>query len=392
MKHLIALAALLISTAAPSLRADSLSLSFGEHAAANVFQTRYAERDWVSTLDLSLAKDLSAVSVFAGAGTDYFARNPGLSFAGLRCGLDYLRPLGAKSAICFSMTASGSIFRPDYRDFNHLSLEALGSLKSYLSPSSIVRAGYALEFRRYDNALFDFVSPAITLSLDKFFPTNTTLKAGLGWGYKYFLHPYPAVEPSPVPVGEGSQYGYGGRHGRGPGGSGYFYEPGSEGKGAGIQNLSVSGLLAQGLGSRLGLSVSGSRQWIVSGKTPYLSSEEFYLAENPTHDAFSWDGGSLSSTLTAHGPWDTELKMVYTVSEKTFPGIESMSLDGVLLGVTRKDRRRQAEVRLEKLFPRFALFLSYTAVVNRSNDPLFTWKGPFLTGGIRWDFTFGGKK
>jgi len=392
MRRSTALAALLIMTSAPSLRADTFALSFAEHAAANVFQTRYAERDWVSALDLSLAKDLSAASIFAGAGADLFALNPGLSFAGLRGGLDYLHPLGTRSALYFSVTASSSFFRPDYRDFDHLSLEAHGSFKSYLAESSIARAGYTLEYRNYGNALFDFISQAFTVSMDKFFPTNTTLKAGLGWGYKYFLHPYPALELSPAVVGDGSQYGYGGQHGRGPGGSGYFHEPGAERGGAGIQNVSVSSLLAQGLGSRLGLSLSGARQWIVSGRTPFLSSEEFYLAENPTFDAFSWEGGSLSGALTAHGPWDTELKMVYTVSEKMFPGIESMSLDGVSLGITRKDRRRQAEVRLEKLFTRFALFLSYAAVDNRSNDPLYTWKGPFLSGGIRWDFSFGRKK
>ena len=135
-----------------------------------------------------------------------------------------------------------------------------------------------------------------------------------------------------------------------------------------------------------------NRQWIVSGKTPFVSSEEFYLAENPTYDSFSWDGGGLSGAFTAQGPWDIQLKMVYTVSEKKFPGIESMSLEGVALGITRKDRRYQTEVRIEKLFRRSTLFLAYSLVDNRSNDPLFTWKGPFVSAGIRWDLSFGGKK
>lgn len=392
MKRLAPLAILLISTAVPSLRADSVSLSFVEHAAANVFQTRYAERDRVSALDFSLTKDLSAISLFAGVAADHFALNPGLGFAGLRGGLDYLVPLGTRSALYLSAVASGSFYRSDYRDFNYASLEAHGSFKAYLTESSIAKAGYTLDYRNYRNALFDFVSQALWASLDKFFPTKTTLQAGLGWGYKYFLHPYPALEPSPGGLGQDPEFRYGGGWGRGPRGGGYFQEPGTSRGGAGIQSLSVSGSLAQGLGSWLGISVAGSRQWIVNGHTPFLSSAEFYLAENPTFDAFSWEGGILSGGLTVHGPWDTELKMIYTVSDKRYPGLDSLSLEGTPLGMTREDRRRRTEVRFEKMFPRFSLFLSYSMVDNRSNDPLFAWKGPFAAAGIRWDLMSGGRK
>lgn len=392
MNKLAPLAALLLSTAVPSLQADAVSLSFVEHVAANVFQTKYAERDRVSALDLEVVKDLAAVSLFAGAGVDLFARNPGLGFGGLRAGLDHILPLGGRSAVYSSLTVSGTFFRPDYDDFDHLSVEALVSLKTYLGPSSILRSGYTLEFRRYDNALFDFLSHALALSVDGFLPTKTTLKGGLGWGYKYFLHPYPAVEPVLPADSGGPRLGAGGPRGRGPGRGGYFQEPGAAGGGAGIQNVTASLLLAQGLGSRIGLSLSGNRQWTLSGRSPFVSAEEFFLAENPTYDDFSWDGWGLAGRVTARGPWDVELKLGYTISEKEFPGIESMSLDGAPLGVTRMDRRRQAEVRIERTFSRFALILSYSAVDIRSNDPLFTWKGPFLSAGIRWDLTFGGKK
>ena len=130
--------------------------------------------------------------------------------------MDYLRPLGAKSALYLLLTVSGSFFRPDYSDFDHLSLEARVAFKSYIGSSSIARAGVALEYRNYGNPLFDFLSQDFTASLDEFFPTNTTLKAGFGWGYKYFLHPYPALEPSQEPVTEGAAYGYGGPQGKGP--------------------------------------------------------------------------------------------------------------------------------------------------------------------------------
>jgi hypothetical protein len=390
MRRSLAFACLGLLALAGGLRADTLSLSLTQHAAANVFQTLYAERDRVSALDFSLVKDLAALSLLAGAAVDYFALNPGLSFAGLRGGADYVHPLGAKSALYLAFTASGSFFRSEYSDFDHLSLEAQGTFKSYLGPSSIARAGYIFEYRDYRNGLFDFLSQGVSASLDKFFPTNTTLKAGIGWGYKYFLHPYPSFPASAGTGLEGVQNAFGGPPGKGPRGSGgYFLQPGAAGGGAGIQSVSVSALVAQGLGTRLGLALSGSRQWIVSGKTPFLASEEFFLAENPTYDSFSWDGRSLLGSFTAQGPWDTELKMIYTITGKTFPGIISMSLDGTPLGVTRKDTRRQIDIRFEKMFPRFTFFLSYLVIDNRSNDPLFSWKGPFVAAGVRWDVAFG---
>jgi len=91
-------------------------------------------------------------------------------------------------------------------------------------------------------------------------------------------------------------------------------------------------------------------------------------------------------------PWNIELKIGYTMANKEFPGIESMNLEEELLGVTREDRRRTFETRLEKNFPRFSLFLSYAYVDNNSNDPFFEWQGNFFSAGIEWNMFFGEKK
>ena len=80
------------------------------------------------------------------------------------------------------------------------------------------------------------------------------------------------------------------------------------------------------------------------------------------------------------------------MANKEFPGIESMNLDEELLGMTREDKRRLFETRLEKNFPRFSLFLSYAYVDNNSNDPFFDWQGNFFSAGIEWNMLFGGRK
>jgi hypothetical protein len=117
--------------------------------------------------------------------------------------------------------------------------------------------------------------------------------------------------------------------------------------------------------------------------------EEFYLAENPTYDDFSWAGWGLTGLVTLRIPWEIDLKMGYTVSDKTFPGIEGLTLDGIPTGVIRHDRRNQIETRLEKAFSKFSVFLSYSFIDNKSNDPFFDWRSGFLTGGIEWRLPFG---
>jgi hypothetical protein len=49
-------------------------------------------------------------------------------------------------------------------------------------------------------------------------------------------------------------------------------------------------------------------------------------------------------------------------------------------------------VRVEKNFPRFAVFASYFYVNNRSNDLYFDWSGHFFAVGIEWNISLGAKQ
>jgi len=382
------LTAFLILAGTASAGADDFSLSFSHYAADNIFQTRDRASDRISSLALSMDKALSKFSLFSEGGYTYFTRNPGLGFGTLAAGLDFLHPLGEKSALYVSGTTDAVFFRPESSDFNRAALSMNAAFKAYLGPSSILRSGYTMEYRNYGNRTFDFLSQAFLLTLDRYFETKTSVKAGFAWGYKYYLHPFataPLLETSQSgggdPAGTGWRHGAGGRD---------YSRPGlMEGGGAGIQNCSLSAVVAQGIGSRMGISFSGTRQWTLSGKSPFLYVEESYMAENPTYDAFSWEGWNWGALLTAEVPWDIELKIGYTVSRKAFPGIESLGLDGSPLGLTREDRRRQTDERVEKDFSKFTLFLSSSFIRNGSSDPFFDWKGSFVSGGIQWNISFG---
>ncbi len=73
-----------------------------------------------------------------------------------------------------------------------------------------------------------------------------------------------------------------------------------------------------------------------------MSIEEFYFVQNPSADSFSWEGHQLNGRITLSFPWDVALKTGYTYSDKTYPGVESMGVDGLPLGLVRNDRRQPA--------------------------------------------------
>ncbi|MGZ5478735.1 MAG: hypothetical protein ACXWGZ_04005 [Candidatus Aminicenantales bacterium] len=402
----------LLALAALPAWGGTVYMTFNQHATQNLFQTRDAVSDRISGFSLAIDQDLSALSLLARVEYSAFQETSGLSSFAADIGLDYLAPSGRKSAFYFAAGGAGQFYRQTYGSFSSLGANLLGAFKTYLAPSSILKLHWQGQYSVYRDSLFDFLSHKVSLSIDKYFPSQTTLKADAEWGYKYFLHPFlpeltlePAVSESmtaltggsgtggPAETGLGGSAagaGWGGQHYQG--GEGFVPRYSSSGGGAGIGHVSVSLLAAQGIGDVVGLSVSALRQWTVAGQNPFVSVEEFYFVQNPSADSFSWEGDQLTGRISLNIPWDITLKTGYTYSDKTYPGVESMSLDGVPLGLVRNDRRHLLEARLQKDFRRLSVFVAYSYVDNTSTDPLFVWKSHFITGGFEWNLPAGRRK
>ena len=404
MKRLVPL----LLAAAASAQAGTVTLSFDQHSTQNLFQTREAVSEQISAFSLALEHDVSALSLLANVEYSAFSRTDGLSFFAADLGLDYMLPSGARSAFYFAAGGAGAFYSRDYAAFSSLGASFLGAFKTYLAPSSILKLQWQGAYASYRDTLFDYMSHTASLSIDKYFPTRTTFKADAEYGYKYFLHPF---LPEPVEAaagssgtavmgagpgggmgsgsGSGSGSGWGGQ--RYEGGSGFIPRYSATGGGAGIGHATVSILAAQGLGDVVGLSASAVKQWIVSGENPFMSIEEFYFVQNPSADSFSWEGHQLTGRVTLNLPWSVEIKAGYTFSDKSYPGVESRSLDGLPLGVVRNDLRHLFEARLEKNFRRLTLFVSYAHIDNDSTDPLFAWKSGYIMGGFQWNLPAGRK-
>lgn len=405
MRHLVLF--LLVLTVAA--HGGTVYLSFNQHSTQNLFQTRDAVAEQISSFSLAVEQDLSALSLLANVEYSAFHQTAGLSFFAADVGLDYLVPAGAKSAFYFAAGAAGSFYSQDYAGFSTFGGSLTGAFKTYLAPSSILKIQGQGVYASFADMLFDHASVVASLSIDKYFPTRTTLKADAEYGYKRFLHPFvAAAEPltapaGPVVMGAGSGWGTGygtgsgGGSGSGSGWGGRRYDGGygfipQVGEGAaGIGHVSASVLAAQGIGDVLGLSASAMRQWTVSGENPFMSIEEFYLVANPSSGSFSWEGDQLTGRITLSLPWSVELKGGYTYSDKTYPGVELLDTEGFPTGISRNDVRHLFEARLEKKFRRLTVFLAYSHIKNASNDPLFEWASGYFMGGFQWTLPSGRK-
>ncbi|MGD9345579.1 MAG: hypothetical protein PVH84_06930 [Candidatus Aminicenantes bacterium] len=389
-KILIVLLLLLVSTGI--VRADTLSLSLFQNVTDNIFQNAYAEPEHMSNLSFFIDKSFSRLSLFGVGEYSHLYENSEITYTNVDLGLDYLQPLSGKSALYFSLAGRGYFFNSDYSDYNYLAVDAHIALKSYLSQTSILKSNYTLEYKSYKTSMFDYLSHSFFVSADKYFPSKTTVRAELNWGYKYFFQPY-QTDITEIPVEmPSSQGGRGrGKHsgmGNNQNAMNAPISPQQEG-GEGIQVFSAGVLLAQGIGSKIGINLTGSKQWVLSGENPFDFVEEFYMVENPFYDRFSWNGIQIGSQVSFLLPWNMDLKMNVEYSDKKFPGIESLSIDGEPLGFTRNDQRRQLGVKLQKNFAKITLFLSYSYAVNRSNDPYYDWEGNYLSVGFVWDHFYG---
>ncbi len=406
---------LVLLAAALPAQAGTVFLSFNQHATQNLFQTSQAVSDQVSAFSLAVDQDFSALSLLARLDYSAFRETSGLNFFAADLGFDYLLTAGRKSAVYLAAGGAGQFYRGGYAAFSSVGANLLGAFKTYLAPSSILKLQWQGQYASYKDSLFDFASSIASLSIDKYFPSRTTLKADAEYGYKYFLHTFvpeaaglvaaPAAGAAVLLAasgpgggsggtgsgsGSGSGSGWGGQ--RYGGGSGFIPRVSAAGGGAGIGHVSVSLLAAQGLGDAVGLSLSAIRQWIVAGRNPFLSIEEFYLVQNPSADSFSWEGTKWTGRITLSLPWDMSVKAGYTYADTSYPGVESLDLDRLPTGQVRGDRRRLVEARLQKDFRRLSVFIAYSFVENASNDPLFVWDSHFVMGGFEWNLPTGRKR
>jgi len=370
--------------------ADLFTLSLIQNVTDNLFQNRYAEEDKVSFFGFYIDKDFSSTSLFAQGGYNSLWENPDAAHMGLEAGIDHFIPVNNKTAVYLLVDAGGTFYRREFSDFDHISLGFYAALKSYIAPTSILKFDAASSYKNYNLPIFDSLSQSIHFSLDKYFQTRTTFQMDIDWGYKYFFHPNLLIDTSFEPEGPLGSMGKGKRYSKGK--ELYQTDVFSDNQGQGIQVFSLGGVVAQGLGNRIGIRFSVSKKIMLSGENPFSYIEDYYMIENPSYDSYSWEGIQWETAVTTVLSWNLEFKIGYNFFNRSFPGIDVLTAEGETTGQMREDIRRQIALQLKKDFKHFSVFLSYTAVNNSSNDMFFDWKGQFFSVGLEWNIFYGAAK
>jgi len=398
--------------------ASTVQFSLAHNATSNIFYSYQPLGDQITTAGIFFGGDSGSLALYGSLNLNYLYKYSGLSSLAGKLGVDHLVPAGKKSAFYFALEGEGVLFRTLYDYFNHGTIRFLANFKSYFNASTILRLDSRSELRKYKYSIFDYFSENLILSADRYFTSRTTIKFEVGYGYKLYFHPgiIDSTENSetlPEIMGVSSvmritsnsaasnglvsvlsQQGPGEGHGN-PGhnyemGGSYsirgipyqtVYYTGSQG----MQVFALSGLIAQGLGDHLGLSLGGLKQWFLKGENPFFSSDEYFMVENPTYDRFSWQGYSFQTKLTIELSDHVHNELQYEYSSKEFPGITSFDLDGNSLGITRQDKRHQFNIKVQIDLSRVSLFANYSYLKNNSNDPWFTWEGNVISVGLVWN-------
>ena len=403
---------------------STVQFSLAHNATSNVFQSYQPLSDQLTTASFYFGSDSESISLYGDFNLSFLYKYSGLSSFSGKLGADYLVPAGSRSAFYFALEGEGVFFRSLYDYFNHGTIRFVANFKSYLDSSTILRLDTLSQLRDYKYSIFDYFSENVTLSLDHYFQSKTTIKIEAGYGYKLYFHPgmiLSTSEENPLVFSQASTVaGLGALSHNGPvllplaalqggsgghGGPGQNYEMGGSYSIRGlpyqaiyytgsqnIQIVSLSGLLAQGLGDRLGLSLSALKQWNLAGENPFTSSDELFMVENPTYDQFSWEGYSLTARLTALLSENLNGAFQYDFFSRKFPGIDSLDLEGNSLGLIRQDKRHQFSARIQLDLSRVSFFVNYTYIKNTSSDPWFTWNGNVVSGGLIWNLQVSSSK
>ncbi|MGC8892107.1 MAG: hypothetical protein ACP5P6_05835 [Candidatus Saccharicenans sp.] len=408
--------------------ATTFQFSLAHNSTNNIFQSYQPVSDQITTAGLSFGGDSSSVTLYGNLDLNYLYRYSELSSFDGKLGADYLVPIGQKSAFYFALEGEAVIFRSLYDYFNNGTGRFIANFKGYLSGSTIFRIDTISQYKNYKYGIFDNLSENVSMSLNQYFSSRTTIKIEANYGYKYYLHPglisTTGTTSTSALTGSGT-YSLGsyslfenlsslgaineimnqgsiiassmGQQGMGRGNpkdnyknggkysiSGVPYQTVYYTGGKSIQIMALSGLISQGLGDHLEASFSGTKQWYLKGENPFSSSDEIFMVENPTYDQFSWQGYALKAKLAAELSDKLHSEFQYDYFSKEFPGITSLDLSGNSLGITRQDTRHQFTASLELNLSRVSFFVNYYYIKNSSNDPWYTWNGSIISGGLTW--------
>ena len=156
----------------------------------NAFGDVNGESDYLTQVTGSLSwwdfGELSEIQYYLSGDGFMFARTGQRTFTVAQGGASYVRRLGkGRNRIFGGLELGTRIGRSDYQIYDYVGARGYLSLKWYLRSDLMVRTGYTLRKRNYHQLnASGFSDHSVFVQVNRFFPSRTTLRGDLGFGYK----------------------------------------------------------------------------------------------------------------------------------------------------------------------------------------------------------------
>jgi hypothetical protein len=316
---------------------------------------------------------------------------------------------GERSFQLSAATAATARFgRESYALYNFWQGAAQTGMKYAFAENLVARADYRFRARAYPSfTSLGFLEHAPSLGASLTLVTNTSIHADLFYGRKQFVTGGVSASTGMMSAGAapinglgiegGGPWGGGNGNGNGNGGG---YGSGMHAGGAAsapilaydVPSLSQAGLrvsIGQALAEGLGLGLKYQRRWNLDGDMHAIVAGVITGGgdDELLDDPFSYSGDEISTTLTAVLPWSVTMKATLSTQSKSYP--YAASLDAVLAGPDRHDRRSGASLSAETTFPGAWLVfegtdltLSYQYLRNESNSSVFDFSAHAVSLGV----------
>ncbi len=333
----------------------------------NIFLNSTSVKDLVTILSADLNLTGKNVNLYFEGDFSLFKDNSDFNSFRLTPGVQFLKYLKGRNYLYFDLSYPLLEYRDYYTDFNYSGPRSEAGLKYYLASTLLLKSGYSFELRNYSNfSSFDFINHTVFFEINKFFPSQTTLRLQTGINYRYYRHIARIIPEEDWNIDTDINA---------------------------VNSMSVpnlSGILrvSQGIGSKVG--IYGEAEYrknfrgLEEAETLINNSYVIY----PYNDNYLWEGTRLTLNIKFIPFSEISVSGRLSFLSKNYPGIFIMDEEGLVVEPReeREDSTTQFDISVSKKFPKASLFLNMTFRDNRSLDSFFDYRMLTLSASIRYYF------
>lgn len=360
----------------------------------NIFMNASAVNDFLNQFQADLSYSHKHLNLYLDVSAGIYVENPQFNSYALEPGIEGYFSLKGRNTVYFDLSCEVLHHKEYYTDFNYTGPRFRAGLKLYPGAKMILKAGYQLESRNYnDFQSFDFTNHTAFVELSRVFNGQTTVRLAFRYNYRSYPHVIDHFD-----FGENYNYfrrykfqgGGSGNSGNGNGpGPGPNNPPGQYSTSSvAIPNLHGLLRITRGVGARLGITAEAEVRKNYSGMESAETIIKNAYVLYPFNDDFLWDGlrFGLTAKLLVGKALSVETQASYY--DKGYRGVYNRDEDGNVVkpAIEREDSLWLFSLKLSRKFGKFDVSASASYHNNDSNDDYFLYNMLTISAGLGYRF------